>query len=429
MNCRLLIVPFYETTFVSRLSSSVLFEIFLHWASRWSRHFSFSLITAPRILNSCIFMSFRYHKQHPFSSEVKVIDIPVKTDLITFESPFGKFGTFTCFDVLYQDPAISLVEKYDIDHVVYPTAWFDVLPLLTAIGFHSSWARGTGVNFLASNSHVPSLQNAGSGIYSYNGAKAFYRSFSENGFLLIATLPVSRQKRVNVGEMLNVLTSSTETIVSDDFYSFLHNDLFLFKELVKVKDTLNICYNNSATCCSLTYEMTSKRSDEMYALGVYDGIHAGSNPRYFRTCTLVKCLSLERKSCGKRVNNAKTIFKSILLKSQLNAKYVFPQVVADGVSLLPGEWTHGHPANYMQTTQQLTKGLVMAALFARVYDLDLSTTTGSTTISPTNLSATGTRKIFTNSHVSSILTIVCLCLKILHRCIRKTKSRACRNEQ
>ena len=299
--------------------------------------------------------------------------------------------------------------------MVFPTAWFDVLPLLTAIGFHSSWARGTGVNFLASNSHVPSLQNAGSGIYSYNGAKAFYRSFSENGFLLIATLPVSRQKRVNVGEMLNVLTSNTETIVSDDFYSFLHNDLFLFKELVKVKDTLNICYNNSATCCSLTYEMASKRSDEMYALGVYDGIHASSNPRYFRTCTLVKCLSLEHKSCGERVSNAKTIFKSILLKSQLNATHVFPQVVADGVTLLPGEWTNGYPANYMQTTQQLTKRLVTAALFARDYDLDPPPTTGSTptestTISTTN-SATSTPMMFTiHFPVSSILAFVCLVL-------------------
>ena len=299
---------------------------------------------------------------------MKVIDTPVKTEFITFETPFGKFGTFTCFDSLYRDPAISLVEKYNIDHVAFPTAWFDVLPLLSAIGFHSSWARGMGVNFLASNTHVPSLRNTGSGIYSYTGAKAFYRSLSKNGSLLIAALPVSRRKHVNVGKMSNNAISSPTT--SDEFYSFLHRDLFLFKELVKVKDTLNICYKNSATCCSLSYEIVSKRSDEMYALGVYAGLHASRNPWYFRTCALIKCSSLERKSCGERVSNAKTIFKRILLKSQLHASHVFPQVVADGVTLLPGEWTYGYFANYLRTTQQLSKGLITAALYARDYNLD-----------------------------------------------------------
>ena len=343
----------------------------------------------------------------------------METEFITFETPFGKFGMFTCFDSLYRDPAISLVEKYNIDHVAFPTAWFDVLPLLSAIGFHSSWARGMGVNFLASNSHVPSLGNTGSGIYSYTGAKAFYRSLSENGCLLIATLPASRRKRADVSKMSKYSITSPTTTTNDKFYSFLHRDLFLFKELVKLKDTLNICYQNSATCCSLTYEMVSKRSDEMYALGVYDGIHASRNPRNFRTCTLIKCSSLERKSCGERVRNAKTIFKSILLKSQLNAANVFPQVVADGVTLLPGEWTYGYPANYLRTTQQLSKGLVTAALYALNYNLD-PTTTDSTTISlsdsPTIISltnsATAAPETFTlHSLISSILTFLSLLLR------------------
>jgi hypothetical protein len=193
--------------------------------------------------------------------------------------------------------------------------------------------------------------------------------------------------------MSNELTSSANP-TSDEFYSSLHRDLFLFKELVKAKDTLKICYNKGKICCSLTYEMGSKRSDEMYALGVYDGKHASRNPFHFRACTLIKCGSLDRKSCGERVSNAKTIFKSILLKSQLNSPNVFPQLVADGVTLLPGQWTNGYPAtDYLQTTKRLTKGLVEAALYTRVYSLDATTKADSSTIGSTNSDA-GDSKLF-----------------------------------
>ena len=40
------------------------------------------------------------------------------------------------------------------------------------------------------------------------------------------------------------------------------------------------------------------------------------------------------------------------------------------MSLLPGEWDHSMPVTHMQSKQQLTKGLLTAALFGRVYDLD-----------------------------------------------------------
>ena len=318
-------------------------------------------------------VTFRYHKQHPFLNEMKVVDRPVEPEFITFDTPFGRFGTFTCFDVLFHDPAIPLVEKYNIDHVVFPTAWFDVLPLFAAIGFHSSWARGMRVNFLASNSHVPPLLNTGSGVYGITGARKFYRSLSGNGSLLIASLPVSprnisRNDRNKIGSLSD--GSEANSNKSDAFYSDLFGDLFLFKELSKEKDTLNVCYNDSKTCCSLTYKMASKQSDEMYALGVFDGLHTKEGQYYLRICALIKCLNRKRSSCGQRVYDAYTIFESFVLKSQLNTPYVFPQVVADKISLLPREWVNEFPATVLQTTQPLSKGLLTAALFGRVYHLD-----------------------------------------------------------
>lgn len=59
----------------------------------------------------------RYHKQHPFLNEMKVVDRPLVPEYITFETPFGKFGTFICFDALFHDPAVPLVTKYKVDHI------------------------------------------------------------------------------------------------------------------------------------------------------------------------------------------------------------------------------------------------------------------------------------------------------------------------
>lgn len=313
----------------------------------------------------------RYHKQHPFLNEMKVVNRPRTPEFITFDTPFGKFGTFICFDVLFHDPAVQLVTKYKIDHVAFPTAWFDVLPLFAAIGFHSSWARGMEVNFLGANTHVPMFLNTGSGIYSPNGARKYYRSMSANGSLSIASLPINPKSGLR-----NISAVDTEEMQvmendGDSFYSDLFGDLFLFKELSKPEDTLNVCYNESNTCCSLTYKMAAKRTDEMYALGVFDGLHTKEGQYYLRICSLIKCLGLNRDSCGQITYDANTIFESLTLQSQLNTSYVYPQVVADGVSLLPGEWEHSvPPVTHLKTKQQLSKGLLTAALFGRVYKFD-----------------------------------------------------------
>ena len=312
----------------------------------------------------------RYHKQHPFLNEMKVVNRPVKPEYITFETPFGKVGTFICFDVLFHNPAIPLVTQHQIDHVVFPTAWFDVLPLFAAIGFHGSWAQGMQVNFLAANTHVPAFLSTGSGIYSPTGVKKYYRSLSANGSISVATLlknPRSRQK--DVPEVNNKEIQAMKAS-EDSFFSDLFGDLFLFRELTRPEGTLDVCYNGSDVCCSLTYKMADKRADELYALGVFDGLHTKEGQYYLRICALIKCYGLNRDSCGKRTYKASTIFDSFTLRGQLKTPYIFPQVVADGVSLLPGEWDHSMPVTQMQTKQKLSKGLLTAALFGRVYKLD-----------------------------------------------------------
>lgn len=227
------------------------------------------------------------------------------------------------------------------------------------------------VNFLAANTHVPQFLNTGSGIYSPTGAKKYFRSLSSNGSLLVAALP---RETKNIPHNISVVNpekrQQRNTWNEDSFYSDLFGDLFFFKELSKPEGTLDVCYNGSDICCSLTYKMTEKQTDEMYAIGVFDGLHTREGQYYLRICALIKCHGLSRDSCGQRTYNASTVFESFTLKGELDTPYVYPQVVADGVSLLPGEWDHSIPVTHLQSKQQLSKGLLTAALFGRVYELD-----------------------------------------------------------
>lgn len=104
---------------------------------------------------SVIFQQFNL-----FMSEAQ-FDFPKEPELVTFNTSFGKFGMFTCFDILFHDPAVTLVSKLKVDTILFPTAWMNVLPHLTAVEFHSAWAMGMQVNLLSSNTHKTGMSMTG----------------------------------------------------------------------------------------------------------------------------------------------------------------------------------------------------------------------------------------------------------------------------
>lgn len=72
----------------------------------------------------------RYRKFNLFGEFY--VNQTAEPDISIFETDFGiKFGMFTCFDILFQRPALELIEKYGIKHFIFPTMWFSELPFLT----------------------------------------------------------------------------------------------------------------------------------------------------------------------------------------------------------------------------------------------------------------------------------------------------------
>lgn len=95
-----------------------------------------------------------------FAPEIQ-FDFPKDSELVTFDTPFGRFGIFTCFDIFSYDPVVVVVKDFQVDSVVYPTTWYNTLPLLSTVPFHSAWARAMGVNPLAANTHNTRMHMTG----------------------------------------------------------------------------------------------------------------------------------------------------------------------------------------------------------------------------------------------------------------------------
>ncbi|KAF9805750.1 hypothetical protein SFRURICE_009382 [Spodoptera frugiperda] len=65
----------------------------------------------------------------------------LRPDLGVFETDFGvSFGHFICFDLMFQVPAVQVVQKSKVKNVIFPTMWFSELPYLTGSGIYSGKA-------------------------------------------------------------------------------------------------------------------------------------------------------------------------------------------------------------------------------------------------------------------------------------------------
>ncbi|EFX88215.1 hypothetical protein DAPPUDRAFT_311789 [Daphnia pulex] len=129
------------------------------------------------------FLLARYRKTHLFLEPL--FQVPIATDLTVFSTDFGiNFGMMTCFDIMFYEPALTLYYQQGIKDFVFPTAWVDELPFLTAIQMQEGWTRFLGGTLLASNYHLPANAQIGSGIYDAAGA-INYTSSPDSGTRLV----------------------------------------------------------------------------------------------------------------------------------------------------------------------------------------------------------------------------------------------------
>ncbi|XP_075453456.1 pantetheinase [Ascaphus truei] len=316
-------------------------------------------------------LTARYHKYNLFLGEDQ-FNAPDVPEVVTFDTPFGKFGIFICFDILFYNPAVALVVAHNVDTIIFPTAWMNLLPHLTAIEFHSAWAMGMGVNLLSANTHNTSRKMTGSGIFSPDKVVPYYYNMdTEEGHLLISDLSAHpRNSSTYLPTEWDIYASSIENFPAGTniFNGKLFSDEFTFTELQEPQGNYTICQND--LCCHLSYNMVEKQSNELYVLGAFDGLHVDEGKYYLQVCTLLKCESTDLKTCGESVEMASTRFHSFCLSGTFATSYVFPEVLLSQIHLAPGMFKVLNDGRLISQSNISSRPLLSVTLFGRCYERD-----------------------------------------------------------
>nr|KAG5713804.1 hypothetical protein BaRGS_024431 [Batillaria attramentaria] len=258
----------------------------------------------------------RYHKRDLFGE--RQFDTP-DVEYSIFDTPFGRFGLFTCFDILFYEPAVTLVER-GVTNVAFPTAWINGhFPMHGAVQLHSAWARGP----------------VG---YFYN------TTTGSSGHLVVADVaPVSSPRTLSAAsDYTDDLTFETPPV----FEKRIEHQVYSMVEIVKGSGNASVCKGD--TCCRLQYQRDAA-SSELFALGVFEGIMREQIDWYFEACLLMRCTN-----------------------GKFSTKYVYPEViVSDGgqLALTPRDQWDFTQGGSLQA-RNISKPLLAAALYARVYTRD-----------------------------------------------------------
>lgn len=132
----------------------------------------------------------------------------------TFKTSFNvTFGIFTCFDILFKNPALDILNNPEVTDIIFPSAWFSqtphlpckclshlhiiffILMLFVALSTQAGYARANGVNLLSSGYNNPQEKNGGSGIFFANGTFAeVYISAEHASKLIVRNVPILSER-------------------------------------------------------------------------------------------------------------------------------------------------------------------------------------------------------------------------------------------
>lgn len=154
----------------------------------------------------------RYRKYNLFSETI--LNVTPDPEYIYFDTDFGvRFGTFTCFDILFKEPSLTLVQKYNVTDIITTQHWFSELPFLTAVQEQAAWSYRTNANMLASGMNDVIRGSTGSGIYAGNrGPVIVLQSLQPGSRLLNAKLYKQGKQGISDGMIkdLHPMPAGTE---------------------------------------------------------------------------------------------------------------------------------------------------------------------------------------------------------------------------
>jgi len=209
----------------------------------------------------------KYWKQNLFFEPV--FDVPAEPVFTSFTSDFGvSFGTFTCFDVVWEHSVQLLAQFPNVTDILFPTSWVDELPYFLAPEVQLSFAVTNEVNFLASGRHAPERMALGSGIYTPTGPLNYTYDSNSGSKLVIAEIPIKKSETPKIRKINN----PTEIEFGQITATFENISFYTKIEMTKGQhENVQLCHNETF-CCEAAYTISNEHSDTRYVLLAFDGL-------------------------------------------------------------------------------------------------------------------------------------------------------------
>lgn len=148
---------------------------------------------------------------------------------------------------------------------------------------------------------ISKLSLPGSGIYAPDSPKAFhYDMKTEEGKLLLSHLDAHPHPRAAVNWTSYASGIEAPSVGNREFNSTVFFDEYTFLELKGVTGNYTVCQKD--LCCHLSYQMSEKRSDEVYALGAFDGLHTVEGSYYLQVMLVLVARELPDKTQDTQLN-------------------------------------------------------------------------------------------------------------------------------
>ncbi|KAK5638817.1 hypothetical protein RI129_013112 [Pyrocoelia pectoralis] len=321
---------------------------------------------------------------------------PKKADISIFRTDFNEtFAMFICFDILFRQPSLDLVNKYHVKSILYSSMWFSELPFLTALQTQQQWAYATDVTFLASGANNRKVGSGGTGIYhGMDGPLLFTIVGSSKSKGLVAKIPGTHgqgpkdtntiDKKGKEMDEFHLLSDHLEPYASK---LILPNG----KEIVD-----KVCSGEGTEfCCHFKVEleweeelMNEDKDQYQYHMVAFSGVRsfAGVSNGGVEICAIVACVNESLSSCGKRFPNYNNIswranFKKIVINAEFDIddnKFQFPNSLLSNIEPINVdalEWTSVMNNKRIRRTYKLKKPqnrLMTFGIYGRDFNRDSS---------------------------------------------------------
>ncbi|XP_060536326.1 vanin-like protein 1 [Cylas formicarius] len=226
-------------------------------------------------------------------------------ETVVFDTDFGTFGLITCNDILFRDPAQTVLRNGTVTDVIFTAAWSSELPFFTSLQVQAGYAAANGINLLAANLNRPSGAGSGSGIYRRDGTilRQVITGSPSTTLLFANVESIVKPRNFNpfgFGILRNETTdelAGLQTLRDFDSssYTLKSPDLSLNGNNV----TEQVC--RGSFCCSFNVVVNQANSSEFYKLLAFNGRkNIGELDVNVQLCALIGCERDDADTCGIR---------------------------------------------------------------------------------------------------------------------------------